>query len=184
MRKRPIIMAPAPVPPSPTDVRAASFFEDQASAPNSFLGKYYRPNRGMTTQSQAPAVAAGGGGTPKAPIVTEAQSTTGDGKMGQVGYEVGRNIYTSGTQAGQASTTRVTDPNAPAMNRTGKTSVSTSIRGPAQTTLKKQATVSPRMVSSSDARQGQSKKTVSVSVSKSAPSDSVKKSGGTGGKKK
>lgn len=107
MKRKPIVIntpVNTPAPPSPSDVRAASFNEDQTPAENSFLGRYYRPNRNTRGQNMAPpppppvsAAAAGGGGgsAPSAPVVTQAQPNNADSKMGQQGYDLGRNIYSN-----------------------------------------------------------------------------------------
>jgi hypothetical protein len=75
MRQKPITIAPQPLPPpAASDVRAASFNEDQVPAENSFLGKYYRPNRNVRTQGGAPPVTPNSGGkTTTATVVTQAQ---------------------------------------------------------------------------------------------------------------
>lgn len=199
MRSKPIVInSPTPA-PSPSDVRAASFNEDQVPPENSFLGKYYRPNRNVRTQSPAP-VATGGGSAPKAPVVTQAQpkdsaaDRASEAAIVAAARTPGANMYT-------ASPTMVSGP-MPASSA-GKAPVSVSKSGPSDVVNKtggndtggksggffsnlfSGSTVSPKMVEGTSARNSSNTgNKASVSVSKSTPSDNVNKSGGKGGGKK
>lgn len=124
MRKRPIMLAPQAPAPSATEVRAASFLEDQTPPENSFLGRYYRPNRNIRSQNQSPAVAAGGGAGPKAPQVTQTQPNNADAKMGQKGYALGGDLRIP------AASPKMVSGDAKQGQVGYKTSVSTSISAP------------------------------------------------------